>query len=87
MSELELLKFKEYKKYLRLSMERELYTIPQAAFRLNVSRNEFKERYLEAGLIRLKVVGGRLLVPASEIKYCIDQMQNVVHKNSLRRVQ
>ena len=86
MTELETKILKETKKYLRLSMERDLYTIPQAAFRLGCSRNEFEEKYVKTGMIRLKVVGGRLLVARSEIVYAIDQLKNIIHKNSLRRV-
>lgn len=77
---------KLYNKFLKLSMQRELYTIPQAAFRLNCSRNTFKQRYVDTGLIKLVLDNGRLMVPAKEISYAIDQMQSVVHKNSLRAV-
>lgn len=78
---------KLYKKYLRLSMQRDLYTIPQAAFRLNCSRNVFMERYVESGFIKLVLLDGKMMVPAKEITQAIDQMQSIVHKNSLRRVQ
>lgn len=74
------------KKFLRLSSQRDLYTIPQAAFRLNCSVNDFKNRFVEPGAIKLVIVNSRKMVPASEIKCAIDQMQTVVHRNSLRAV-
>ena len=86
MSELEIQQLKEYKKSLRLSMQRDLYTIPQAAFRLNCSVNTFKQRYVETGLIKMVLENGKLLVPAKEISYAIEQLQTVVHKNTIKRV-
>lgn len=68
-------------------MERDLYTIPQAAFRLGCSRNEFEEKYVNTGLIKLKLVEGKRLVARSELIYAIDQLKNIIHKNSLRRAQ
>lgn len=77
---------KLYKKFLRLSSQRDLYTISQAAFRLNCSVNDFNNRFVETGLIKLVIVNGRMMVPAKEINYAIENMQTVVHKNSLRAV-
>lgn len=76
---------KLYKKFLRLSSQRDLYTIPQAAFRLNCSVNDFKERFVETGLIKLVIVNSRMMVPAKEISYAIEKLPAVVHKASLRR--
>jgi len=78
---------KLYNKFLRLSMQRDLYTIPQAAFRLNCSRNLFTRKYVESGKIKLVVDEGKLMVPATELLYAISELPKVVHKNSLRRVQ
>jgi len=86
MTELEQLQLKEYKKYLRLSSERDLYTIPQAAFRLNCSRNNFKSKYVETGKIKLVFDDGKLMVPATELPYAISELPKVVYTNSLRAV-
>jgi len=68
-------------------MQRDLYTIPQAAFRLNCSRNVFNSKYVETGKIKLVVDDGKLMVPATELLYAISEMPRVVHKNSLRKQQ
>ena len=85
MTELELVQLKLYKRYLRLSMERDLYTIPQAAFRLGISRNTFEKDFVETGIIKLKLFDGRKCVAKSEIETAVDMMPTMVHKNSLRR--
>jgi len=85
MTELELVQLKLYKRYLRLSMERDLYTIPQAAFRLGISRNAFEKDFVETGIIKLKLFDGRKRVAKSEIETAVDMMPTMVHKNSLRR--
>ena len=85
MTELELVQLKLYKRYLRLSMERDLYTIPQAAFRLGISRNTFEKDFVETGIIKLKLFDGRKRVAKSEIETAVDMMPAMVHKNSLRR--
>lgn len=87
MSELEQIQFKEYKKFLRLSSERDLYTIPQAAFRMNVSRSVFEKKFVNTGMLKLKIDGGKKMVPKSELIYAIDRMQTIVHRNTLRQVQ
>lgn len=79
MTELEKHQLKEYKKYLRLSSERDLYTIPQAAFRLGIGRNEFESSYVRTGKIMLRIRDGKKLVAKSEIEKAIDEMQRVVH--------
>jgi len=76
---------KLYNKFLRLSMQRDLYTIPQAAFRIGCSRNVFNSKYVETGKIKLVVDGRKLMVPATELIYAIGEMQRVVHTNSLRK--
>ena len=85
MTELELVQLKLYKRYLRLSMGRDLYTIPQAAFRLGISRNTFEKDFVETGIIKLKLFDGRKRVAKSEIETAVDMMPAMVHKNSLRR--
>jgi len=80
MTELEQAQLKLYKQYLRLSMERDLYTIPQAAFRMGISPNVFEERFVMSGIIILKFEDGKKLVPKSELQKAIDKMQNIVHK-------
>lgn len=74
------------KKFLRLSSQRDLYTIPQAAFRLNCSVNEFNKRFVETGAIKLVIENGKSMIPASEINYAIEKMQTIIHKSSLRAV-
>ena len=66
-------------------MERDLYTIPQAAFRLGISRNTFEKDFVETGIIKLKLFDGRKCVAKSEIETAVDMMPTMVHKNSLRR--
>lgn len=83
MTDLEKAQLSLMRKFLRLSSERDLYTIEQAAFRLNVSRNEFKGTFVDTGTIRLKLVGSRLFVPKCEINFAIDQMQSIVHKKAI----
>ena len=83
MTELEKTQLKEYKKYLRLSSERELYTIPQAAFRLGISRNEFERTYVTTGVIVLRLREGKKFVASSEIKKAVDMMQTIISSQTI----
>ena len=86
LSQIEQLQLKEYKKYLRLSSERDLYTIPQAAFRLGISRNEFERAYVKSGLIMLRLRGSEKLVPRTELEKAIEMMQKIVSSYGLSAV-
>lgn len=57
-----------HKKYLRLSASRELYTIGQAAFRLNISRNEFQSEFIDKGKVNVLFRNGRQFVTGESIK-------------------
>ena len=46
---------KEYRHFLRLSMERDIYTKPQAAFRLGCSENVVEAEYLATGKVKMLV--------------------------------
>lgn len=55
------------KHYLRLSSQRDVYTIPQASFRLNCSRNEFESLFVDTGKIKLLIRDGKKYVTKEEI--------------------
>lgn len=73
---------KEVRKFLRLSCERDLYTIPQAAFRLNISRNEFNEVYVKSGKIKLVIINGAVKVPKEQIDQFIASEKKYIHKDA-----
>lgn len=77
-----LLTFRLYKKFLRLSSERDLYTVGQAAFRLNISRNEFISEFVNTGKVNVLFRNGRQFVTAQSIKQYIAENQ-LVHKIKL----
>ena len=56
------------RKYLRLSAARELYTLEQAAFRLNISRNELRKELIEKGTLKVLFRNGRQFVTEQSIK-------------------
>ncbi len=56
------------KKFLRLSAERELYTVEQAAFRLNISRNQLSKELIEQGKLTVLFRNGRQFIIGSSIK-------------------
>ncbi|HAV56587.1 MAG TPA: hypothetical protein DCX45_03495 [Acinetobacter junii] len=76
------LTFHLYKKFLRLSAERELYTVSQAAFRLNISRNEIQKELIEKGKLTVLFRNGRQFVVGASIKEFIASEQ-VVHRSKL----
>lgn len=59
---------KELKHFLRLSSQRDAYTIPQAAFRLNCDRHDFKFLFIDTGKIKIELRNGKELIPRSEIE-------------------
>lgn len=59
---------KLYKKFLRLSAPRELYTVEQAAFRLNISRNELDREFIKKGKVNVLFRNGRQFVTDQSIK-------------------
>lgn len=58
----------QLKHYLRLSSQRDVYSIPQAAFRLNCSRNQFESLFLETGKIKLLIRDGKKFVTREEVE-------------------
>lgn len=56
------------KHYLRLSSERDVYSIPQASFRLNCSRNEFESLFVDTGKIKLLIRNNQKFVTREEIE-------------------
>ena len=59
---------RQLKHNLRLSSRRDVYSIPQAAFRLNCSRNEFESLFVETGKIKLLIRDGKKFVTSQEIE-------------------
>lgn len=58
----------QLKHYLRLSSQRDVYTVPQAAFRLNCSRNEFETLFVQTGKIKLLIRNNKKYVARDEIE-------------------
>lgn len=58
----------QYKHYLRLSSARDVYSIPQASFRLNCDRHTFENEFVKTGKIKIMIRGGQKFVSASEIE-------------------
>ena len=56
------------KHFLRLSSQRDVYSIPQASFRLNCSRNEFESLFVSTGKIKLLIRNGKKFVTRDEIE-------------------
>lgn len=56
------------KHFKHLSKQRDVYTIQQAAFRLNCSRNEFEKLFVKTGKIKLQLTKGNKYVLDSEIQ-------------------
>lgn len=61
------------KHYLRLSSQRDVYTVPQAAFRLNISRNDFEREFVATGKIKLLIRNNQKFVAATEIEQYLKQ--------------
>lgn len=75
---------KLFNKFLRLSMQRDLYTIPQAAFRMGISRNQFESTYVKTGMIMLRLRGAEKLVPRTELEKAIEMMPLIVSKDIIK---
>ncbi|MBK8609108.1 MAG: hypothetical protein IPL84_03975 [Chitinophagaceae bacterium] len=60
------------KHFLRLSSQRDMYSIPQASFRLNVDRHLFESEFVDTGKIKIMIRGGKRFVAASEIEQFIE---------------
>lgn len=74
---------KELKHYLRLSSVREVYTIPQASFRMNCDRHQFEQLFVDTGKIKLHIRDGKKYVLQCEIdKYLNNEPQYVSAKCS-----
>ena len=68
--------------YLRLSSQRDVYSIPQAAFRLNCSRNEFESLFVDTGKIKLLIRNGKRLVNRSEIENYLEHEKLFVKRET-----
>jgi predicted site-specific integrase-resolvase len=73
---------KEIKKFLRLSSERDLYNLQQAAFRLNVSRNRLQEEYLDKGFLKMVHFRGQYWIPKSEIDRMIEMSEKFIEEKA-----
>jgi hypothetical protein len=78
------MQLKEYRKFLRLSSERDLYNLNQAAFRLNISRNRVEADFIKTGLINQVRIRGEYWIPKSEIDKMIENSDRFVHKDSIK---
>jgi hypothetical protein len=78
------MQLKEYRKFLRLSSERDIYNLNQAAFRLNISRNRIESEFIKTGLIKQVRIRGEYRIPKSEIDNMIESSDRFVHKDSIK---
>jgi len=74
---------KEIRHFLRLSAPRELYTIPQASFRLNCSRNEFENLFVRTGKIKIVIYNGKKMVPHSEIDSYVQNLKHFTSREAI----
>jgi hypothetical protein len=63
------------KHYSRLSCERDLYTISQAAFRMNMSPERFEKEILVPGLVSYTLDNFKMMIPKTEIDNAIASMR------------
>jgi hypothetical protein len=73
---------KEFRKFLRLSSERDLYNLPQAAFRLNTSRNRLQEEYLDKGFLKMVHFRGKYWIPKCEIESMIEKSERFIEEKA-----
>lgn len=66
--------------FMRLSCERELYTVAQASFRLNISRNEIQLEYINTGKLKVIFRKGRMFVTDQSIKEFVTE-SSLVKRN------
>jgi len=78
------MQYKEVKKFLRLSSERDIYTYTQASFRLNVSRNTFEAEFIRSGLLKVTKIRGKCWIAKKEIEALIESNNRYVHEDSLK---
>jgi hypothetical protein len=69
---------KQIKHISRLSAERDLYSMSQAAFRLGIGVETFEREYLIPGKIKGLIKNGRLFIPRSEVERCVRQEEMIV---------
>lgn len=74
---------KEVRHYMRLSVERELYTLSQACFRLNCSRKKFYQLYVDTGKIFPLIIAGSVFISNQDIKNCIENEQRYISRKYL----
>jgi hypothetical protein len=79
------------KHYLRLSSQRDVYSIPQASFRLNCSRNEFESLFVDTGKIKLLIRNDKKFVTREEIESYLEHepkyasLQSTVYNPQLKQ--
>ena len=79
------------KHFLRLSSPRDVYSIPQASFRLNCDRHDFENLFVRTGKIKLHIRNNKKYVLASEIENYLEHEkkytspQSTVHKPQLKQ--
>lgn len=66
--------------FMRLSCERELYTVAQASFRLNISRNDLKKEFIDTGKLKVTFRDGRMFVTDQSIKEFVTEKSLVKRK-------
>lgn len=76
---------KEVRHYMRLSVERELYTLNQACFRLNCSRKKFYELYVNTGKIFPLIINGQVFITNQSIKNCLEQEQKFISRKAVNK--
>lgn len=74
---------KEVRHYMRLSCERDIYTINQACFRLNVSRQKFYSVYVNTGKINPLIISGQIMIAKQDIESCISNETRYTKRNLL----
>ena len=74
---------KEVRHYMRLSVDRELYSLNQACFRLNCSRQKFYQLYIDTGKIFPLMIHGQVFITNQSIKDCIDNEQRYISRKYL----
>jgi hypothetical protein len=71
------------KHFQRLSSPRDVYSIPQASFRLNVDRHQFEELFVKTGEIMLVIIKGKKFVPHSEIESYLNRLPRYTVRKTL----
>ena len=75
---------KEYRKFLRLSSERDIYNFSQAAFRLGISRHELDTQLIDTGLLKKLLFRNKWWITKAEIEKFIENGEYYFSKKSLK---